>query len=173
MRPAPLPCEEARGLLDEGLDRALDPAEEASLAAHLAGCAPCRAAGAALAAVDEALLRMEAPEPGAAFSDRVAAALDRAPGGSAAAPPLPARVRLLRAAGAVAGTAFVVALGMALLPVEAAASTVAAMVPAIPAPPLSGMLAGFSGYGDLLPPWAAAAGSVLAAGAAAFATRRS
>ncbi len=168
----PLPCEEARALLDEGLDRALDPAEEAALAAHLRGCAACRSEAAALAAVDGALRGMEGAELGPSFSDGVIAALDRAPGGAPGSPPAPLRVRVLRAVVAAGGTAAVVALAMAVLPVEAAASTVATMVPSLPAPPIPEVLAGFSGIGALLPAWAAAAGSVLAAAAAGWAARR-
>lgn len=170
MTSRPIPCEETRGLLDERLDGPLDGASEEALRVHLAACAACREEAAALASVDAVLLGMEAPDPGPAFSDRVIAALDRAPGGPSGPPipPVPPRVRLLRFLVGATGTAAFVALAMALLPVEATASTVGGLVPVIPAPPLPEVLAGFSGFAGSLPAWAAAAGALLAAAGAAL-----
>ena len=159
-----IPCETARALLDEALDRPLVDGESEVLAAHLASCPACREEAAALGAVDGALRGMAAPDPGDAFSDRVVAALDRAPGGSA--PPVPAGTRILRALVAAAGTAAFVGLCVALLPLRATASTVGSLVPEIPAPPIPDVLAGISG---IVPPCAAAAGALLAAAGAALA----
>jgi hypothetical protein len=170
----PLPCEEARALLDEGFDRALAPAEAEALRAHLDGCASCRDEAAAAERVHRALASMVPPDPGPAFADRVVGALDRAPGGSPDGVPgdLAARgSRLLRGLVAVAGTAAVAALAIAVLPLDAAAATVGDLLPRVPAPALpaipvaaADMVAGLPG---LLPPWAAALGALAAAAAAA------
>jgi hypothetical protein len=178
----PVPCEEARGLLDERLDRPLDEAEEGALLLHLAGCASCREEAVALESVHASLSGMEPADPGAAFTDRVVAALDRAPGGGpgvgrgGGAVPAPAGIRLLRGLVAAAGTTAFVALAVAVFPIDAAASTMGGLVPEIPvpgilAPALPALPAAaadlFAGLPGLVPPWAAALGALLAAAAAA------
>ena len=161
----PIPCEEARGLLDERLDGPLGDAAEEALDAHLAACAACREVAGSLEEVDAALRGMDLPDPGPAFSDRVVAALDRAPGEPArrVLPAVPIRVRLLRGLLAAAGTGALVALAVAVLPVEALALPAGGFVPEIPVPTVGvpALLAG-------LPPWAAAAGALIAVAGAAI-----
>jgi hypothetical protein len=162
----PIPCEEARALLDERLDGTLAGADAAALRVHLDGCAACREDAAALAAVDGALRADGIPDPGPAFSDRVVAALDRGP---SRAPPARTGGTTVRGLVAFAGTAAFAALAVALLPFDGAAATVTGLVPeialpAIPAPPIPAVLAGFGG---ILPAWAAAAGALVALGGAA------
>jgi anti-sigma factor RsiW len=146
VRDPSLPCEEARGLLDERLDRTLEPAEASVLAAHLDRCASCRAAADALDGVHGALLSMDPPDPGPAFTDRVVASLDRAPGTGAAVPRSDGR-RILRGLAAAAGTAVFAAAALLLLPVDAASATLGGYVPdpALPSLPDSAarLAAGF------------------------------
>ncbi len=175
MTARPLPCEEARVLLDERLDRPLAEAEEEALLLHLEACAACRESAAGLDAVHGALAAMAPADPGDSFGGRVVAALDRAPGAprrGAAADSVPAGVRLLRGLVAAAGTGGFVALAVAILPLDAAASTMGGLVPAIPAPALPVLPEGaadlFAGLHGAVPPWAAAAGALLAAAAAAI-----
>ena len=66
-------CARAEELLSDDLEGRLDGALAAELAAHLAGCAECRALRAALADVT-LLLRAPALEPGADLAERVARA---------------------------------------------------------------------------------------------------
>jgi hypothetical protein len=165
-----LSCGEARALLDERLDGALAPAEEEVLAAHLEGCAPCRAAAAALGRVHSILGEPGPADPGEAFTARVVAALDRAPGGAGAAD-RPA-LRLLRGVAVAAGTAAFAGLAWLLLPVDAAAAALDGVLPAVPAPALppipesASVLA--AGFVDFFSPWAAAAAAAAALAAAAL-----
>ena len=178
-------CDEARGLLDERLDRPLLPGEDAALDTHLAACSSCRAAAADMGRIHSLLGGSGAPVPPTDFADRVIASLDRGPGaggprGGSRDPVRPRRERLLLGALAVLGTATVAALAVAVFPVDAAAATVGEFVPGISAPVLAeippqaaDLLGGLAG---MLPPWAAAAGgaaAVLAAAAQAFSVRRS
>ncbi len=173
-----IPCEEARGLLDERLDRDLGGAEEGALVRHLASCASCREEASALEAVHRSLAAMGPPDPGEAFTDRVVAALDRAPGGPspagsgpAGSAPAPAGLRLLRGLVVAAGTGAFVALAVAVIPIDAAAATVGGLVPAIPAAAIPAFPAAaadlFAGLPGLVPAWAAALGALVAATAAA------
>jgi hypothetical protein len=174
----PLPCEEARALLDEGFDRPLAPGEEEALRGHLAACAACREDASAAERIHLALASMTAPDPGPSFSDRVVAALDRAPGADGARAPSGADgPGLLRGLVAAAGTAAVAALAVAVLPLDAAAASVEGLLPRVPVPSLPELPAGagrlLAGLPDLLPPWAAAlAGLVAAAAVPVTALRR-
>ena len=166
MTARPIPCEEARALLDERLDRALAGADATALRVHLDGCAACREEAAALAAVDGALRAGGIADPGPAFSARVVAALDRGPGG---APAAPAGGTTVGGLVSVAGTAAFAALALVLLPFDAAAGTVTGLVPEIAlreiaAPAIPEVL---DLLGRMLPAWAAAAGALIALGGAA------
>jgi anti-sigma factor RsiW len=137
-----LSCAAARALLDERLDRRLDGNEASALADHLAACEGCRAEAAALARLHRnlgAVLGAAAADPGPAFTERVVAALDRAPG-SAAAGPARRGAALARGLVAATGIAGLAALALLLFPPEALASGLAAL-PAVPLP----------GWGDLPP----------------------
>ncbi len=172
MRSRRLPCDEARGLLDERLDRPLRPEETTALDAHLASCASCLAASADLDRVHHLLGGTTSMDPGPAFSERVVAALDRGPGmGIRRGPGTRSRERMLLGALSVLGTAAVAALAVAVLPIDAAAASVADLVPGLPAPALpeippqaAGLFGEFTAW---MPPWASAAGAAAALLAAA------
>lgn len=90
-------CEEARQLAAEAALDLLDGEARAAVLAHVAGCAPCRAELASLAATaDDLLLAAPPAEPSAGFEGRV---LERL----AAARPSPRRWVLPLAAAALAG----------------------------------------------------------------------
>jgi anti-sigma factor RsiW len=166
-------CDEARGLLDERLDGPLPAEQAAGLDAHVAGCDRCRTAAAGLGRVHAALSAGPAAGPGPAFTDRVAAALDRGPGaGRPRTAHAGRRERILSGAVAVLGTVAVAALAVAVLPVDAAAATVEDLVPAMPAasvPALPAAAADLLGdLGGALPAWASAAGALAALAAVAF-----
>ena len=163
-----LSCAEALGLADEGHDRPLPPEQEEALRGHLDACGPCRAAAAGSERVHGALLAMEAPPASGSFTDEVVARLDRGPPRKDAPAPRSLASPWLRGAAALVGTGAVASLAVLVLPLDAAADGVGALVPAaapaLPAvpPELASFLAGLQG---LLPPWAAGALAALAVAA--------
>src|SRR6185369_4285105 len=97
-------CARARHALDERLDGPLDPAREADLAAHLAGCAACREHEAGMLLVRSALRSLpEVPLPDEALAEVWARTVE---GGSARLA-RPARWAAVAAAVLVAGLTFV------------------------------------------------------------------
>lgn len=172
MKPRRSPCDGARRLLDERLDRRLSPFEGDALAAHLEECAACRAEAAAAEAVDAFLAADAPPEEPPHFTDRVIASLDRAPAGEEDAPPPAAGPRFARALAAAVGTAALAALVVAVLPAEALAAPlppIAVAVPSIPLPELPAPVAALvDGASASLRPASALAVAVAAAAAAAL-----
>ena len=69
--------EQIRRRMMQALDGELDPQGQASLAAHLAGCADCQAAWDDLQAVDRVLREAPMVAPPAGFASRVMARVDR------------------------------------------------------------------------------------------------
>ncbi len=167
MSPRPLPCDEARALLDEALDGSLPGAAREDLDAHLAACASCRSEARAAERV-HGLLGAPLPGPGPGFTESVVAALDRGP---RRAPPVPPAVRALRVAASLAATGAVAALALLVLPESAAAAGLDALLPPAlgaalpPVPPEAGDL--LARAGTLLTP-GAAAGAAAAAAALLF-----
>jgi anti-sigma factor RsiW len=166
------PCDRARRLLDERLDRRLTRFEGDALSAHLEACAACRAEAAAAEEVDALLAAESPPEPPPHFTDGVVAALDRAPAdGSVAGRPLSAGARVVRGLVAALGTAGFAALAVAVIPAQALAAPFPVPVPDLPAvalpdlpEPVAAILEGASG--SLAPPAMLAVALAAAAGAA-------
>jgi anti-sigma factor RsiW len=132
-------CARSRSLLSRDLDGRLPPAEAEQLAAHLAGCGPCRAERAAMAGAWALLEPLgavaPAPEDWPVISARIAERRERRPWLR-----WPVAVRRALAAGAAAGLAVA-----GLLVGDAAAH--AALGPA--RPPSVEALAIADGFGDL------------------------
>lgn len=80
-------CDEVRPRIDASIDGELSPAQEREVQRHLDGCAACRAEHDAVLAIRQAVRRAEYHAAPEALRTRIAAALEREPGGTDAPEP--------------------------------------------------------------------------------------